>query len=119
MKRVEEKIRRRNKRKLRIRGRMKGTAEQPRLTVFRSNRHLYAQAIDDVQGVTVASVSSVCGETKGLKPTKADAEKIGEAIGKVLIDKKVATVVFDRNGYLYHGVVKSLADGARKAGLKF
>lgn len=119
MKRLIEKSKRRTKRKTRIRGRVSGTADRPRLTVFRSNRNLYVQAIDDASGTTIAAASSVAGDLKGLKPTTTDAARIGEAIGKVLVEKKVSEVVFDRNGYLYHGVVKALADGARKAGVKF
>jgi len=114
-----EKSRRRIKRKRRIRGRVSGTAACPRLTVFRSNRHFYAQAIDDVTGTTVAAVSSLDGDSKGLKPVVSDAGKLGESFGKLLKGKKIEAVVFDRNGYLYHGVVKSFADGVRKAGLTF
>ncbi|TVR69638.1 MAG: 50S ribosomal protein L18 [Spirochaetaceae bacterium] len=119
MKRVIEKNRRRSKRKLRIRGRITGTATCPRLTVFRSNRNLYVQAIDDTKGATIASASTVTTELKQLSAKKEDAARVGEAIGKELKAKKIKEVVFDRNGYLYHGVVKALADGARNAGLKF
>jgi large subunit ribosomal protein L18 len=119
MKRVIEKNRRRAKRKLRIRGRVAGTSSCPRLTVFRSNRNLYVQAIDDTQGITIASASTVAAELKSLSVKKEDAAKVGEAIGSALKAGKIEEVVFDRNGYLYHGVVKALADGARKAGLKF
>lgn len=119
MKRVIEKNRRRTKRKLRIRGRIAGTAACPRLTVFRSNKNVYVQAIDDTQGTTIASASTVTVELKKLSAKKDDAARVGEAIGKELKAKKIDEVVFDRNGYLYHGVVKALADGARKAGLKF
>lgn len=119
MKTTIEKARRRRKRKLRIRGRIKGTAGRPRITVYRSNRNLYVQAIDDANGVTLAAASSVTAEMRELRPTVADAVRVGEAIGARLKEKGISEVVFDRNGYLYHGVVKSLADGARKAGLKF
>lgn len=118
MKRVIEKNRRRIRRKTRIRGKVAGTAQRPRLTVFRSNRNLYVQAIDDSAGHTLASISSVGGETKGLKPNAEDATRIGEAIGKKLLEMNISEAVFDRNGYLYHGVVKAAADGARKAGVK-
>lgn len=118
MKRLIQKGRRRDKRKLRIRGKVSGTTARPRVSIFRSNRHLYAQAIDDTTGATICSVSSVAGDLKGLKPTTTDAARIGEALGKDLVDRKFSEVVFDRNGYLYHGVVKALADGIRKAGLK-
>lgn len=118
MKRVEDKQRRRAVRKRRVRARINGSPERPRLTVFKSNRHLYAQAIDDRTGVTIASVSSLAGDTKGLKPTVGDGERLGEAIGKELQAKKISEAVFDRNGYLYHGVVRAIAEGARKSGLK-
>lgn len=119
MKRVIEKNQRRAKRKLRIRGRVSGTSSCPRLTVFRSNRNLYVQAIDDSTGTTIASASTIDSERKALRANKANAEQVGQAIGEQLKKKKIAEAVFDRNGYLYHGVVKALADGARKAGLKF
>lgn len=114
-----EKARRRVKRKRRIRGRVNGTADRPRLTVYRSNRHLYAQVIDDISGSTIAAISSLQGEGKTLKPTVGDAGKLGEIFGKQIKSMKIKTVVFDRNGYLYHGVVKSFADGVRKSGLTF
>ncbi len=114
---LREKRTRRIKRKRRIRGRVRGTAERPRLTVFRSNRHLYAQIVDDTAGATVASISSLAGDAKGLKPTVEDAAKMGEMLGAELKKKKIETVVFDRNGFLYHGVVKAFAEGVRKAGL--
>jgi len=118
MKRLETKNRRKKQRKLRIRKKIQGTPERPRLSVFKSNRHLYAQVIDDTQGATIASVSSLAGETKGLKPKVEDATKLGEALGTRLKGEKIETVVFDRNGNIYHGVVKALADGVRKAGVK-
>jgi large subunit ribosomal protein L18 len=118
MKRTQEKQRRRAKRKRRVRGHVTGSSERPRLTVFKSNKHLYVQAVDDVAGVTLAAVSSLAGETKGLRPTVADGERIGEAIGRALKDRNVTEAVFDRNGHLYHGVVRSVAEGARKTGLR-
>jgi large subunit ribosomal protein L18 len=112
----------RTRRKKAIRKRMSGTAQRPRLSVFRSSKHIYAQAVDDVNGVTVAAVSTLSEALKagvqGLKP-KAAAEVIGEAIAKQLTSKSIEQVVFDRNGFHYHGRVKALADGARKGGLKF
>jgi large subunit ribosomal protein L18 len=102
-----------------IRRRITGTAERPRISVFKSNRHLYVQVIDDTVGNTLLSVSSQAGETKGLKPTVADGEKLGAALGKKMKDKKITRAVFDRNGNLYHGVIKAIADGARKAGVEF
>ncbi|MCF7940951.1 MAG: 50S ribosomal protein L18 [Spirochaetia bacterium] len=119
MKRVNDKKRKQLKRKIHIRKRISGTPERPRLTVFRSNKHVYVQVIDDTKGVTIASASNIEAEFKGLKNNVADAEKIGQAIGERLAAKKIEAVVFDRNGYLYHGIVKSIADGARKSGLKF
>jgi large subunit ribosomal protein L18 len=99
----------RERRKLRIRRKISGTPQQPRLTVFRSSKHIYAQVVDDVAGKTLAHAS-----------TKTDAAKlVGKAIAGMLKEKGVEHVVFDRNGYLYHGRVRALADGAREAGLKF
>jgi large subunit ribosomal protein L18 len=110
------KIARRNKIKTRIRGKVSGTAERPRMTVFRSNKSIYVQLVDDLKGATLASASS-----KGLEGgTKTEiAAKVGEAIAGKAKEQGIETVVFDRNGYLYHGRVKSLADAARKGGLKF
>lgn len=118
MKRLEIKNRRKKQRKLRIRKKIHGTPERPRLSVFKSNRHVYAQVIDDTQGHTIASVSSLAGETKGLKPKVEDAAKLGEALGAKLKGEKITTVVFDRNGNIYHGVIKAIADGVRNAGVK-
>jgi large subunit ribosomal protein L18 len=118
MKRLDIKNRRKKQRKLRIRKKIYGTTERPRLSVFKSNRHVYAQVIDDTRGHTIASVSSLAGETKGLKPKVEDATKLGEALGAKLKGEKVSTLVFDRNGNIYHGVVKAIADGVRNAGVK-
>jgi large subunit ribosomal protein L18 len=119
MKRVEEKRRKRGRRKIHIRKRISGSESKPRLSVFKSNKHIYVQAIDDVAGNTIASASNVEAEFKSLTNSVENAEKIGQAIGERLMAKKIDTVVFDRNGFVYHGIVKSVADGARKAGLKF
>ncbi len=110
------KLQRRNKIKARIRGKISGTAERPRLCVFRSNKQIYAQVIDDVAAKTLVSASS-----KGIEQgTKTEiAAQVGEAIAKKAIEAGITTVVFDRNGFLFHGRIKSLADGARKGGLKF
>ncbi len=110
------KIARRNKIKTRIRGKISGTAQRPRMSVFRSNKAIYVQVIDDLAGVTLVSASS-----KGIEGgTKSEiAAKVGEAIANKAREKGIEEVVFDRNGYLYHGRVKSLADAARNAGLKF
>ncbi len=111
------KIERRYKIKLRVRGRIEGTAECPRLTVFRSNKQIYAQVINDLTGTTLASASSLKMEDK--LPKKELAAKVGEQIAKNALAAGVTSVVFDRNGFLYHGRVKELADAARNAGLKF
>ena len=111
------KIARRNKIKARIRSKVSGTAERPRLTVFRSNKQIYAQVVDDKQGKTIASASSLAIENKG---TKCEiAAEVGKALASAVVAKGISEVVFDRNGYLYHGRVKQLADAAREAGLKF
>ncbi len=110
------KIQRRNKIKTRIRGRIAGTAERPRMTVFRSNKQIYVQLVDDLAGKTLCAASSR-GIAEGDK--SAIAAKVGEEIARKAQEAGITTVVFDRNGYLFHGRVKSLADAARKGGLKF
>ena len=117
-----EKTRRRIGRKSSIRKRITGTAERPRLSVFRSARHVYAQAIDDVSGRVLAAASDLEEKLKGSvagKPKKERARAIGKAIGEKLIAQQIKAVVFDRNGFIYHGRVKEIADGARDAGLEF
>ena len=108
---------RRIKIKQRVRKHISGTAECPRLTVFRSNKQIYAQIIDDLAGKTLASASSLAITDKA--PKKEIAAKVGELIAQKSKDAGIQAVVFDRNGYLYHGRVKELADAARKGGLKF
>lgn len=110
------KIQRRNKIKTRIRGRIAGTVERPRMTVFRSNKQIYVQLVDDLAGKTLCAASSR-GIAEGDK--SAIAAKVGEEIARKAQEAGITTVVFDRNGYLFHGRVKSLADAARKGGLKF
>ena len=110
------KIQRRNKIKTRISGRISGTAERPRMTVFRSNKQIYVQLVDDLAGKTLCAASSR-GIAEGDK--SAIAAKVGEEIARKAQEAGITTVVFDRNGYLFHGRVKSLADAARKGGLKF
>ena len=108
----------RQKRHRRIRYTLKGTPERPRLNVFRSNKQIYAQLIDDVNGVTLAQANST--ELKDVNGSNiSGAKAVGEAIGKLAVEKGYKVVVFDRGGYLYHGRVKALADAARAAGLKF
>ena len=111
------KTERRLKIKTRVRGKISGTSECPRLSVFRSNKQIYAQVIDDVNGVTLASASSLKVDVK--LPKKEMAAKVGEMIAVSAKEAGVEKVAFDRNGYLYHGRIKELADAARKGGLKF
>lgn len=119
MNRIDDKRRRREKRKIRIRKKISGSKKIPRLTVFRSNRYTYVQAIDDSLGHTLASVSNREKELLMLKNQVADAHKLGQKMGGRLKEKKIKRVVFDRNGYEYHGIIKSLAEGVRKAGIEF
>ncbi len=119
IRKLVEKDRKRLKRKIHIRKRISGTSEKPRMTVFKSNRSLYMQAIDDSAGTTLASISTLEKDLKGSRPSVETAAKVGELMGKRLLEKNITTVVFDRNGFLFHGVVKAMADGARKAGIKF
>ena len=116
-----EKTRKRIKRKGTIRKRIHGTAERPRLSVFRSAKHIYAQAIDDVTGRVIAAASELEPTVKATLtgPKKTRARQIGKLIGEKLMSLKVTAVVFDRNGFIYHGRVKEVADGAREAGLEF
>jgi large subunit ribosomal protein L18 len=112
----------RERRKLRIRQKMTGTSERPRLSVFRSAKHIYAQVVDDTAGKTLAHSSTLAREvrTEVAEANKLDAaKKVGAAIAKLLLSKGIDKVVFDRNGYLYHGRIRALADAARAAGLKF
>ncbi len=117
MSRVLEKQRRRSRRKARIRKKITGTSTRPRMTIFKSNRHVYVQVIDDSRGATIVAANDLQKDLKGLRPTVANAAKLGEAVGARLKEKGIAGVVFDRNGYLYHGIVKALADGVRKTGI--
>lgn len=111
----------RRRRKIRIRKKVSGTAERPRLVVYRSNVHIYAQLVDDVTGTTLAATSTLTLTRGGVahKLNKGDAAKVGQEIARLAKEKSIAAVVFDRNGYIYHGRVKALADGAREAGLTF
>ena len=111
---------RRKKIRSSIRKKLRGTAERPRLSVYRSNKDIYVQLIDDITGVTLAAASSVEKSIQGEKANKVDkAKMVGKAIGEKAKLSGITSVVFDRGGYLYHGRVKSLADGAREAGLQF
>ena len=117
-----ERVRLRMRRKARVRKSVVGTTERPRLNVYRSNKHVYAQVIDDTTGATLASASSqtkdIQGELKGLSKSEA-AKKVGLELAKRCADKSVTEVVFDRNGFLYWGRVSAVAEGAREGGLKF
>jgi large subunit ribosomal protein L18 len=108
---------RRIKIKTRVRGKVHGSPERPRLSVYRSNKQIYAQVIDDISGTTLASASSLKIEDK--LPKKEIAARVGEMIAQNAKEAGIETVAFDRNGYLYHGRIKELADAARKGGLKF
>ena len=103
----------------RVRGKIQGTAQRPRLNVFRSTNNIYAQLIDDVKGVTLAAASTLDKEFNGNGGNKEAARKVGELIAKRAAEKGITDVVFDRGGYIYHGRGKELAEGARESGLKF
>ena len=103
----------------RVRGKISGTAECPRLNVFRSTKNIYAQIIDDVKGVTLVAASSLDKEFNGNGGNKDAARKVGEMVAKRAVEKGIDQVVFDRGGYIFHGRVKELAEGAREGGLKF
>lgn len=111
-----KKIERRIKIKFRIRKSVNGTAERPRMSVFRSNKQIYVQVINDLTGTTLVSASSLGLEAM---PKREQAAKVGELVAKKAVEAGISKVVFDRNGYLYHGRVKELADAARKGGLNF
>ncbi|WP_243359203.1 50S ribosomal protein L18 [Fundidesulfovibrio terrae] len=108
-------------RKVRIRKKISGTASRPRLVVYRSNLHVYAQIVNDETGQTLVASSSLVLSKAGeaLKPNKDTAAKVGRDVAAKAKEKAIESVVFDRNGYLYHGCVKALADGAREGGLQF
>ena len=123
--RIKTKEDRRDRIKFRIRKRMTGTSEKPRLSVFRSVSHIYVQVIDDMNGQTIASASTVDPKVKGTMPAGVGggnikgAELIGKTIAERLKEKGITKVVFDRNGFLYHGRVRAIAEAARAAGLEF
>ena len=107
------------RRQRRVRGKISGTAERPRLRVTRSNANIYAQVIDDVAANTLVSASSLDADVKGRGSNKEGAEEVGKLVAKRALEAGITEVVFDRGGNLYHGRVKALADGAREGGLKF
>jgi large subunit ribosomal protein L18 len=111
----------RRKRQVRVRKKVRGTSERPRLNVFKSSRHIYAQIIDDSTGTTLVATSTLSHAASELEYTGnvAAAVLVGQAVARLALDKGVSSVVFDRNGFLYHGRIKALADSAREAGLNF
>ena len=109
----------RQKRHLKVRNKINGTAERPRLCVYRSNQNIYVQVIDDVAGATLVSASTLDKEVKTKRANKEAAKEVGTLVAKRALDKKIKEVVFDRGGYIYHGVVKELAEAAREGGLVF
>ena len=118
---MQQQVTGRARRKRRIRKKVSGSPSMPRLTVFRSARHIYAQVIDDTSGTTVASASSavVAKDAEGEASKMERAKQVGTAVAKACADKGIEKVVFDRNGFMYHGRVRALADAAREAGLRF
>ena len=119
MKRLQDKLRRRIRRKIGIRKRITGTPDRPRVTVYRSNRYTYLQVIDDTKGVTLTAVSNKEKDFTGIKNNLSQIGKLGEVLGERLKKKRVKSVVFDRNGYLFHGMVKAVAEGIRQSGIQF
>lgn len=115
----EDRREQRQKRHLRVRKKVSGTTERPRFAVYRSEKNIYAQIIDDVKGVTLVSASSLDKDFEGLGSNKEAARKVGQIIAKKAIDNGITEVVFDRGGFIYHGRVQELAEGAREAGLQF
>jgi large subunit ribosomal protein L18 len=110
----------RKKRHARVRAKLSGTSARPRLNVFRSNKHIYAQLIDDMSGVTITSASTLDKEFELESTTNLEAaQKVGELVAKRAVEKGISSVVFDRGGYLYHGRIQALADAARENGLQF
>ena len=109
----------RERRHKRVRTKISGTAECPRLCVFRSNKNITVQVIDDTKGITLVSASTLDKEVKTKKSNKEAAKEVGTLIAKRAIEKNIKTVVYDRGGYIYHGIIKELAEAAREAGLEF
>ena len=110
----------RRKRHARVRAKLSGTSARPRLNVFRSNKHIYAQLVDDTKGVTLASASTLDKELNLESSSNIEAaKKVGELVAKRAVEKGITAVVFDRGGYLYHGRIQALADAARENGLQF
>jgi large subunit ribosomal protein L18 len=118
MKKLHDKMRKRLRRKISIRKKIKCSPERPRLTIYKSNKYTYVQVIDDFQGKTITAASNLEKDLKKIKNTVKEIGKLGEAMGERLKKKNISTVTFDRNAYPYHGIVKAVADGVRKAGIK-
>ncbi|HAK46983.1 MAG TPA: 50S ribosomal protein L18 [Spirochaeta sp.] len=117
MKKLIEKANRRVRRKKHVRKIVQGTPERPRMSVYKSTKHLYIQVIDDQSGTTIAYANNLEKDNRSIPSNVEGAAKLGELIGARLKEKKITNVVFDRNGYVYHGKVKAIADGARKSGI--
>jgi len=116
---AQARLKARQRRHMRVRRKVRGTSERPRIAVFRSNRHIYAQLIDDVAGTTLAAASSLEADARGAGPKKDAAKRVGELLGRRALERGVKTAVLDRGGRLYHGRVQQFADGARESGLTF
>ena len=109
----------RSRRVMRVRKKLKGTAEQPRMSVYKSNKQLYVQLINDEEGKTIAGLGTFSKKSGAAGKSKELAKKLGEQLGKIAVEKKIERVIFDRGRYKYHGVIAEIANGARSAGLKF
>jgi large subunit ribosomal protein L18 len=109
----------RKKRSMRVRKKLRGTAERPRLSVFKSLTHIGVQMIDDVNGLTLASYSTLAKELKGKKRTKETARLVGQKIAEIAKEKKIESIIFDRGRFKYHGIIAELANAARENGIKF
>lgn len=118
-KRMSDKAKSRAKKKVRIRKKVYGSEDRPRLNVFRSSRHIYAQVVDDSNGKTIVEASTLTIKLEGSTSSKAAAKAVGVELAKRAKEKSIASVVFDRNGFRFHGRIQSLADGAREGGLSF
>jgi len=119
MDRLQQKKIRRIRRKKHVRKIISGDGNRPRMTVYKSCRYLYVQVIDDVKAQTIMSASNLEKDLRKIKSTVEGAEQLGQIVAERLKEKKIDRIVFDRNGYVYHGIVKSIAEGARKAGIQF
>ena len=115
----KRKIRARKARVMRVRKKLSGTMERPRLTVSKTNRHIFAQLVDDASGKTIAGMGTLSKDAKIKKKSKESAKEIGKAIAEVAKSKKIQSVIFDRGRYKFHGIIAELANGAREAGLQF